>query len=81
VVNLHAGCECELLTDRIAAVFEDQLLAVSAAGGGNRIVFATEPAAMRRCKAEFRQRLAALDDVHRHTLRGCAERLARALLA
>ena len=80
VVNLHAdGGACELLIDRIAAAFDGQAVTLSAADGGNRIVFACDERAMRRCRVEFRQRLAALDDVHRRTLRGCAERLARAL--
>ena len=80
VVNLHAdGNTCELLIDRITAGFDGQAVAVSAADGGNRVVFASEEPALRRCKAEFRTRLAALDESHRRMLRGCAERLARAL--
>jgi len=80
VVNLHAdGDACELLIDRIAGAFDGDAVAMSAADGGNRVVFACDERTMRRCRAEFRQRLAALDEVQRRTLRGCAERLARAL--
>jgi spermidine synthase len=80
VVNLDADDDaCALLTDRITDTFDGAALAISAADRGNRIAFATEAAAIRRCRAEFRQRLAALDDVHRHMLRGCADRLACAM--
>jgi spermidine synthase len=80
VVNLHADADsCEALIDRIAACFDGDAFAISAADGGNRIVFAASAAAMRACKAQFRQRWAALPERHRSTLRAGSQRLARGL--
>ena len=75
-VNLHdEGDGCELLTDRIAAAFDGKTLAVRAADGGNRVVFATDGPSMHRFDREFSRRWTGLPEVHRRTLRRAATRL------
>jgi len=80
VVNLHdEEPQCGLLTERIKGVFGVDVLSMSNESGGNRIVFAADPALVSRSAAQFDERWAGLDEVHRRTLRQCVGRLERVL--
>ena len=82
VVNLHdEEPACSMLARRIEAAFGAEVLAVNNESGGNRIVFAAEPADWRRCAGQFEERWARLDEVHRRTLRQAVIRLSRSLQA
>lgn len=81
VVNLHDEEPlCSTLTQRISEVFEAEVVTVNNESGGNRIVFAADPADLHRCAAQFGERWARLEEVHRRVLRQCVNRLERSLL-
>jgi spermidine synthase len=81
VVNLHdEEPQCSELTDRLRAVFGEGIVFVNNESGGNRIVFGAAPAVLRKAAAQWDERWAALDEVHRRTLARCADRVRRALM-
>jgi spermidine synthase len=79
-VNLHDDePQCAMLTQRICKVFDADVLVVDVESGGNRIVFAAEPAVLSCAALQWDERWAALDEVHRRTLRPSAIRMRRRL--
>ena len=83
VVNLHdEEPECSLLIQRLALAFDGDLLVMPNESGGNRIVFAGRSRDFQACSgAQFDAHWAPLAEVHKRTLRVCAARLARGLIA
>ncbi|RQP26235.1 transferase [Albitalea terrae] len=80
VVNLHdEEPQCTELTARLRDVLGDGLVHVDQESGGNRIVFGAAPALLRAAAEQWDERWSALDEVHRHTLARCAERVRRSL--
>lgn len=80
ILNLQADTsQCRLLTQRLSKLFDGQVLSIESDEGGNEIVLATSPHAMRSGLTGFQGRWQALSDVHRETLAVCSTRIERAL--